>query len=153
MVRITDKHKSKILGFFCQFLAIIRKNGRLPLKDIQKMLGLQIWIRTVFRVSRQFLTSLCDILRATANCRYFYARKHPQLVSRVIHDLKFWRRFVSSPTGADFNYLLNRLPADTDRLSCDACTSVGMAGVLHFQGPRKQFEGLSGLIWQISWEE
>ena len=107
----------------------------------------------MFRVARQFLTSLCDILRATVGYRYFYARKHPFLVNRVIHDLKFWRRFVSSPIGADFDYLLDRLPANTDRLSSDACTSVGMAGVLHFQVAREQFEGLSGLFWQISWEE
>ena len=150
LVRITDKHRTKITGFFTQFLARVRKNDRILVKNIQKMLGLQIWISTVFRVTRQFLTSLCDILRKTCGHSYFYPRKHPALVARVIHDLKFWRRFVKSPTAADFNYLLNRLPANKERLSCDASSSFGMAGVIHFHGVRKGFEGLSGLFWQIS---
>ena len=150
LVRITDKHRTKITGFFTLFLARVRENARIPVKNIQKMLGLQIWISTVFRVARQFLTSLCDILRKTSGHSYFYPRKHPALVARVIHDLKFWRRFVQSPTAADFDYLLNRLPANKERLSCDASSSFGMAGVIHFHGVRKGFEGLSGLFWQIS---
>ena len=40
VLRITDKHKSKILKFLCQFHAMIRKNERIPIKNIQKMLGL-----------------------------------------------------------------------------------------------------------------
>ena len=40
VLRISDKHKSKILKFLCQFHAMIRKNERIPIKNIQKMLGL-----------------------------------------------------------------------------------------------------------------
>ena len=67
----------------------IRRRGRIPVRDIQRMLGLQIWISTVFRAARQFLRSVCDILRITGQKRFFYPRKQPQLVKRLLFDLKF----------------------------------------------------------------
>ena len=69
VVKITAKHKGKILVFFDRLLLSVRKKGRILIKDIQKLLGLQIWISSVFRVARQFLTSFCEILKA-AHGRY-----------------------------------------------------------------------------------
>ena len=88
-VMITRKHKRKIAGHFDNFLVAARKKERLSARGVQKMLGLQIWISTVFRVARQFLTSICDILKITGAHGYFYPRKHPQLVARTVRDLAF----------------------------------------------------------------
>ena len=120
VVLVTQKHRSRVSNFFDQFLIAARKNQRISIKSIQKMLGLQIWISTVFRVARQFLTSVCDLLRVNYNGTYFYPRKHPALVARTIRDLKFWRRFVSGKATASFDYLLCRLPPSKERLSSDA---------------------------------
>ena len=49
-----------------------------------------------------------------------------------------------------FDYLLCRLPSNTNRLSSDASTSFGMAGVLRFAGPRDDYPGYEGLFWQSS---
>ena len=86
---ITQRHQQKITVFFNRFLGAIRRKGDIPIRNIQKMLGLQIWISTVFRVARQFLTSICDILREAGQKRFFHPRKQPQLVNRLIFDLKF----------------------------------------------------------------
>ena len=91
VAKITAKHKGKILVFFDRFLLAVRKKGRILIKDIQKLLGVQIWISSVFRVARQFLTSICDILKSAHNRRkYFYPSKFPRLVNRAVHDLNFW---------------------------------------------------------------
>ena len=89
MIRVTQKHKQKIMGFFDRILKVIRTRGRILVTEIQRTLGLQIWISTVFRVARQFLTSICDILRNTGRRDYFYPRKYPHLVKRLVFDLKF----------------------------------------------------------------
>ena len=150
---ITKKHKSRIIVFFDNFLVAARKKQRISVKSIQKMLGLQIWISTVFRVARQFLTSVCDILRVTSGCGYFYPRKHKALVSRAVQDLTFWRRFVSGTAAASFDFLLARLPVNDNELTSDACTSFGMAGVLHFGQPNSKFPGCQGLFWQMAWTD
>ena len=75
IIRVTQKHKQKIIEFFNRILKVIRTRGRILVTEIQRMLGLQIWISTVFRVARQFLTSICDILRNTGQKDYFYPRK------------------------------------------------------------------------------
>ena len=49
-----------------------RKNQRIAIKSIKKMLGLQIWISTVFREARQFLMSSCDSLRISLRGTHFY---------------------------------------------------------------------------------
>ena len=147
MVKITDKHKRKIFRFFNRFLLCVRKNERILIKDIQKMLGLQIWISSVFSVSRQFLTSICDILRAAhGRYTYLYPRKYPVLVARVIRDLKFWRRLVSGTARMSFEYLLNRLPVNNMLLSCDASTGFGMACVLNFNQPNEKYKDCDGLF-------
>ena len=102
VVMITQKHRDKVLSFFDSFLASARAKGRISVKRIQRMLGLQIWSSTVFRVARQFLTSVCDILKISARFSFFYPRRHPALVARSIQDLGFWRRFVCSSTEAEF---------------------------------------------------
>ena len=153
IVSVTTKHRRKVIGFFDRFLTKFRVKGRLPLKAVQRMLGLQIWIGTVFRVARQFLTSICDLLRITGNRTYFYPRKHPVLVSRVIADLSFWRRFVNSTPSVSFDFLLNKLPENKNLLSSDASTSYGMAGVLSFGTVYPAFAGFDGLFWQMSWQE
>ena len=100
MVAITVKHRNRIISFFNMMMAAARGNGRIPVSRMQKNLGLQILVSTVFRVSRQFLTSTCDILRKLLplQLKYFYSRKKPALLTRFIADLQFWRRFtVASP--------------------------------------------------------
>ena len=90
VAKITAKHKGKILVFFDRFLLAVRKKGRILIKDIQRLLGVQIWISSVFSVARQFLTSICDILKSTHDRRkYFYPSKSPRLVARTVHDLQF----------------------------------------------------------------
>ena len=41
MISLTCKHSRKIVAYFNRCLMIIRKKGRLPVKDVQRMLGLQ----------------------------------------------------------------------------------------------------------------
>ena len=88
-VLITVKHRRKIAVYFNNFLVAARKKERLSIRGIQKMLGLQIWISTIFRVARQFLTSICDILRVAGGQQFFYPRKHQQLLARAVRDLAF----------------------------------------------------------------
>ena len=126
-------------------MVCVRTQGRIPTKKLQRILGLQIWISTVFRVMRQFLTSTCDILRVSRMKRYFYPRKHYNLVLRMIFDLKKWRRFILQMPGASFSYVLGRLPWNNHCLSSDAATTYGMAGVLHFRAedmPNKHCAGI-----------
>ena len=89
ILTVTDKHKRKVIAFFDRFLVTVRKNGRIAIRDIQKLLGLQIWISTVFRVTRQFLTSICDILRRAGRQSFFYPRKERDLARRAVFDMKF----------------------------------------------------------------
>ena len=154
VVRITAKYKGKIFVFFDRLMLSVRKKGRILIKDFQKLLGLQIWISSVFRVARQFLTSFCDILKAAhGRHTYFYPSKYPLLVTRAIRDLQFWRRLVSCSASMSFDYLLNRLPENNVILASDACTSFGMAGVLRFQHTNESYKGFDGLFWQMTWEE
>ena len=81
---INRKHKRKETRYFNNFLVAARKNERLSNRGVQRMLGLQIWISTVFRVARQFLTSICEILKITVSNQYFYTLKHPQLVACAV---------------------------------------------------------------------
>ena len=89
VVLITEKHTRKILSFFDQFLAAVRRKQSISLKRLQKMLGLQIWISTAFRIARQFLTTICDIVRVAGCSGYFRPRKFPALVRRMVKDLSF----------------------------------------------------------------
>ena len=41
-ISVTSKHRRKIIAFFNRFIATLRENGRIAIKEIQKMLGLQI---------------------------------------------------------------------------------------------------------------
>ena len=132
---------------------VIRKKSRIAIREIQRLLGLQIWISTVFRVTRQFLTSICDILRNAGRSSFFYPRKYPVLVKRLLFDLKFWRRFVTNNPHTAFKYAMGRLPINEVILSSDASTAYGMAGVLMFGRENKDYPGLDGLFWQVSWAE
>ena len=145
------KHKSRILLFFDRFIVCIRSNGRIPIRDIQKMLGLQIWISTVFRIARQFLTSICDALRLSHKTpgkqeKFFFPRKNRHLASRIIFDLKFWRRFVLSSPHSTFKSLLELLPQNRDCLFSDASSTFGMAGVLLFDPLRVRHQEAKGLF-------
>ena len=86
---ITGKHKRRVIAFFDNFILVVRKQGGIPIRSIQKLLGLQIWISTVFRVARQFLTSTCDIIRVAKRSSRFYPRKHKRLAKRAIFDISF----------------------------------------------------------------
>ena len=116
------------------------------------MLRLQIWINTVYRVARQFVTSVCNLLRVSLCGTYFYPRKHSALVARTAKDLKFWR-FVSGSATATFDYLLCRLPPSKDRLSSDVGITYGMSGVILFYKPHRDYLGYDGLFWQQSLKE
>ena len=89
VIGATRKHQRKFTEFFDRFLTVIRRRGCIPVRDIQRMLGLQIWISTIFRAARQFLTSARDILRITGQKQFFYPRKQPHLVKRLLFNLKF----------------------------------------------------------------
>ena len=117
------------------------------------MLGLQIWVSTVFAVMRQFLTSTCDMLRMTQHRSYFFPRRHKDLVARVIFDLKHWRRFILKAPAAKFNYVLSRLPENHHLLSSDASSAYGMAGIIQFSPEARQQMGYDGFFWQISWSQ
>ena len=135
MISVTAKHKWKILRFFNRVILSATNNGRIPVKDIQRMLGLQIWICTVFRVTRQFLTSTCDVIRLSQPPKlkkFFFPRKHPALTARLVFDLKFWRRFVKGSPHLSFDFILGRLPRNECYLSSDASSLFGMAGVMVF---------------------
>ena len=154
VVRITAKHKKRITHFFNKFLCTVRTGNRVSIKCLQRLLGLQIWVSTVFRVARQFLTSICDLLKATRHRHtYFYPRRYPALIKRMVRDLQFWRRLVACSASMSFDYVLNRLPSNDCVLSSDASTSFGMAGVLQFHNPRVNWGNIGGIFWQISWEE
>ena len=49
---VTNKHKRKVLAYFDNFLLVVRKQGGIRIRSIQRLLGLQIWISTIFRVAR-----------------------------------------------------------------------------------------------------
>ena len=148
MVAITKKHRSKVIDFFNHFATACRSRGRVSLKLIQRILGLQIWIGTVFRVSRQFLTSTCDVIRKCLGSRskYFYPHRSRDLASRLRLDMMFWRRFVLQSPQISFDYILGRLPANKNQMFSDASTSVGMGGVLLFhEGPQRE-KGVDGIF-------
>ena len=153
MLSVTEKHKRKIIAQFNRFLSVVRRRDRIRVNKVQRMLGLQIWISTVFTLARQFLTSVCDVIRIAADEQFFYPRKHKALTSRVIFDLKFWRRFIASNPRATFRTILDRLPSNTHTLACDACTSWGMAGIITFGGPDSDYPRIDGLFWQMTWAE
>ena len=155
VVSITQKHSAKILKFFKRFIICAKKNGRILVKNMQRMLGLQIWISTVFRIARQFLTSICDAIRALGpGQKYFYPRKNRALVIRILFDLKFWQRFVKSAPKTGFNYLLGRLPQNNCLLFSDAASLFGMGGVIMFGKEEKsKLGGIDGLFWQLTWHE
>lgn len=150
-ISITEKQKCKILGYFDQFLISVRKSGRIKIKTLQRMLGLQIWISTVFRIARQFLTSICDALRQSHKTpgeqeKFFFPRKNRYLSSRIVFDLKFWRRFVLSSPHSSFKSLLGLLPHNRDCLFSDASSTFGMAGVLLFDPLRVKHHEVRGLF-------
>ena len=146
VVAITTKHSRKIVASFNRMLMLIRKSGRILIKDLQKMLGLQIWISTVFKIARQFLTSICDLLRIEGANKYFYPKRHRKLVSRFVFDLKFWRRFVTCKPRAAFDTILGLLPVNDDTLASDASTSWGMAGVIVFGKGNPKYTTCGGLF-------
>ena len=129
---VTNKHKRKVLAYFDNFLLVVRKQGGIRIRSIQRLLGLQIWISTVFRVARQFLTSTCDIVRVTGDADYFFPRKHRALAKRAVFDISFWRRFVKGDPESSFSYFLNLLPVNDITLSCDVSGAWGMPGELRF---------------------
>ena len=100
----------------------------------------------MFRIARQFLTSICDLLRVVGSGRYFYPKRHKKLVSRVVFDLKFWRRFVTCKPGAAFDTVLGLLPVNKDTLSSDASTRWGMAGAIVFGDGNPDHRTCGGLF-------
>ena len=97
-------------------------------------------------MARQFLTSICDILRITGHKKYLYPRKHQHIAKRVVRDLKFWRRFITASPKMGFKYILGDLPINKLKLASDACTSYGMAGILTFDQDIKDNSGVEGLF-------
>ena len=102
---------------------------------------------------RQFLTSTCDVLRISHHKSHFFPRKHRDLVSRLLFDLKYWRRFIMKAPSAKFAYVLGRLPENDRILFSDASTSFGMAGVILSQAGDSLRRGHAGLFWQMSWDD
>ena len=90
-------------------------------------------------------------MKFSDNLRFFYPRKHKQLVKRVLFDLKFWRRFITARPQLGFDYMLGNLPTNKATLACDASSSWGMAGVLTFDQRNRDKDGVAGLFWQINW--
>ena len=76
LVAVTQKHKRKLLAIFSNIMGMIRRGLFIPIKQIQKLLGLQIWISTVFRVVREFPTSSCDVLRTLGTNSRFDTRNN-----------------------------------------------------------------------------
>ena len=124
---MTQKHKRKVLAIFNNILALLRAGRRIPCRTVQKLLGLQIWISTVFRVAHQFLTSSCDVLKRSLNKGWFYGNSDRELTKRLLFDLQFWRRFISTSPKASFTYFLDQLPANSAVLFSDASSSWGMS--------------------------
>ena len=123
LVAVTQKHKRKLLAIFSNIMGMIRRELVIPIKQIQRLLGLQIWISTVFRVAREFLTSSCDVLRSLGNKTGFDTSNNPLLVKRLMFDISFWRRFIKGNPEASFNYCLNNLPENDATLSSDASST------------------------------
>ena len=146
VVLVTKKHRDRIHTFFAGFLAAVRKKQRISVKRLQRMLGLQIWIGTVFRIARQFLTSVCDILRVSSKSKFFYPNQYPNLVSRAVRDFAFRKRFVSGTATASFDYLLGRLLLCEHLLFSDASSSYGMAGVFLFEQGQGATQNIRGLF-------
>ena len=48
---------------------------------------------------------------------------------------------------------MGKLPINDVILSSDASTTYGMAGVLTFEYENREYPGLAGLFWQVSWAE
>ena len=122
-------------------------------RDLQKMLGLQIWISTVFALMRQFLTPTCDLLRVAQHSSCFFPRRYKDLVARVVFDLTHWRRFILKAPASKFNYVLSRLPESHHLLSSDASSSYGMAGIIQLSPEAGQQTGYDGFFWQITWNQ
>ena len=104
---------------------------------------------TVFRVTRQFLTSTCDVIRLTHSAalkKFFFPRKHPALTARLLFDLKFWRRFVKGSPQLSFDFILGKLPRNDSYLSSDASSLFGMAGVVLFGNDNSTPVNLDGLF-------
>ena len=150
---VTDKHRRRVVTYFDRFLLAVRKQGRIHIKSIQKILGLQIWISTVFRVARQFLTSTCDIIRVTGDAKQFYPKRHRALTKRAVFDISFWRRFVMGDPESSFSFFLDQLPVNDVTLSCDASGEWGMAGVMRFAEPHTRGGGIEGQFWQMPWHQ
>ena len=102
---------------------------------------------------RQFFTSTCGVLTVARHRSHFFPRKHRDLVSRVIFDLKHWRRYILKVPCAKFVDVLGRLPENRNVLFSDASTSFGMAGVILFQIKNIHRRGHSGLFWQMGWDD
>ena len=147
---VTEKHIGRIMQHFDHFLGVINRRSRIRVKNVQKLLGLQIWIGTVFPFARQYLTSICDLLRIADGRKFFHPRRHKLLTPRIIYDLKFWRRFVSTSPSAKFDYLLGQMRVNDITLGSDASTSFGMAGVLIFGKVNPKYKEFDGLFWQLS---
>ena len=145
---VTEKHIGRVMQHFDHFLGVINRRGRIRVKNVQKLLGLQIWIGTVFPFARQYLTSICDLFRRADGRKFFYPRRHK--TPRIIYDLKFWRRFVSTSPSANFDYLLCQMPINNVSLGSDASISFGMAGVLMFGNVNSKYKGFDGLFWQLT---
>ena len=58
---------------------------------------------------------------------------------------------MSGAAAAGFDYFLNRLPVNEDRMASDASTSFGMAGVLRFNKRKDTPPYIDGLFWQVDW--
>ena len=67
-------------------------------------------------------------------------------MTRLIADLQFWRRFTIDSPQCSFKFLLGLMPCNPHELSSDACTSHGMAGILHFGSTRRCEQGVDGLF-------
>ena len=52
----------------------------------------------------------------------------------------------------NFEYVLARLPSNNVRLTSDASSSYGMAGVMLFEQVNNNYIGIDGQFWQTSWE-
>ena len=128
------------------------KLGRLLVKDIKRMLLLQIWISIVFRVVRQFLTSNCDLLFLVGTKAYLYPRKYAGLMSSIVIDLKYWRPFVSCEPKLTLQNVLGCLPESSALLASDASSSGGMTGTILFRR-RKPLSVVLGpiLVDRVVW--
>ena len=69
VVDVTQKHHRKIVAFLIDFSVLYERIAEY-IFGRYKILGLQIWISTVFRIARQFLTSACDILMVAGKERF-----------------------------------------------------------------------------------